>query len=99
MTNEEFERWLRNEFNKHPLIARHIPHTLNELVYVLRESHTGTNYDISFKNPNDIGWTCIPCLDAFIPVRTLALTIDNIAYEAEELDGTLYHHLDLEVSV
>ena len=99
MTNEEFEQWLRNEFNKHPILAKHIPHTINELLYVLRESKTGMNYDMSFQNPDRDGWTCIPCLDAFVPVRTLALHIININYEPEEYDGKLYRHLELEVSV
>lgn len=99
MTNEEFEQWLRNEFNRYPLLARHIPHTINELLYVLRESKTGMNYDLSFKNPNGDGWTCIPCLDTFVPVRTLALHIENMFYEEEEYDGVVYPHLELEVTV
>ena len=98
MTNKEFQQWLSDEFDKYPLLARHTPHTINELVYVLR--HNDVDYDMSYKIPGKAnGWSCIPSVkECFIPVRDLGYHIHNITYEAEELDGVMYHHLELEVT-
>ena len=90
-------------FDQHPLIARHTPHTLNELVYVLRRDDV--DYDISFRNPQKKGkaagaWTCIPSVrECFIPVKDLAYHIQSIQYDEEDYEGVMYHHLELEVTV
>lgn len=87
MTNVEFQAKLEAMYEKHPMIARSNPKSLNELMYVLRMDGD-RDYSIS---DNEGG--CIPSVrETFVPTRELAKKVVSIEYEEfeEEYDGENY---------
>lgn len=88
MTNVEFQAKLEVMYEKHPMIARSNPKSLNELMYVLR-MEGDRDYSIS---DNEGG--CIPSVrETFVPTRTLAKKVVSIEYEEfeEEYEGETYN--------
>jgi hypothetical protein len=87
MTNVEFQAKLEAMYEKHPMIARSNPKSLNELMYVLR-MEGDRDYSIS---DNEGG--CIPSVrETFVPTRKLAKKVVSIEYEEfeEEYEGENY---------
>jgi hypothetical protein len=95
MTAVEFKEKLNEVFQNHLLMKGRNHHTVNELLYVLRYSGTFddlNNVNISVARMND-SWLCIPCLDAFVDVKTLGIWFDDDVMEFDiekfETDGML----------
>ena len=79
MTNAEFQEKLDAMFEKHPMIKRSNPKSLNELMYVLR-MEGDRDYSIS---TND--GSCIPSVrETFVSSRTLAKKVTSIEWEEFE---------------
>lgn len=83
MTNKEFQIQLEEMYKKFPLIYKHEPKTLNELVYVLRMS--SEDYQLNtFDESEPCKWGCIPGVqETFIPVRDLAKTVVSVEFDEE----------------
>lgn len=89
MTNVEFQAKLDAMYEKHPMIARSNPKSLNELMYVLR-MEGDRDYSIS---DNEGG--CIPSVrETFVPTRKLAKKVVSIEYEEfeDEYEGKTYQY-------
>lgn len=85
MTRAEFFGKLNKMFDKHPMIAKSNPKTLNELIYVLR-MEGDRDYAIS---TND--GSCIPSVrETFVPVKALAKKVLSVDWheETDEEFGT-----------
>ena len=86
MNNMEFQMKLKEMYGKYSLIAKRQQKTLNELVYVLRQ--TGINYQLTITRddvPN--GCVCIPgIIDTFIPVKDLAMKVVSVEFDEETYD-------------
>lgn len=99
MNSLDFTVWLDKQWDKHPMLKRSNPKTLNELAYVLRMSEY--DFSLSFIDPNadqPFAWTAIPSVkECFIPTRDLALHVTGVAYTEEEYEGQIYRCLDVEV--
>lgn len=92
MTNLEFQTHLSSLFAQNPLM-RHTPHTLNELVFLLRREPD--EYSLSWNN-RDGGWSCVPSAkECFIPVRDLAKHIKSVEYSEETYDDEVYRNLEV----
>lgn len=79
MTNAEFQIKLEKMFEKHPMLKRSNPKSLNELMYVLR-MEGDRDYSIS---TND--GSCIPSVrETFVSSRTLAKKVVSIEWEEFE---------------
>ena len=82
MTNVEFQKKLNKMFEKHPILAKSNPKSLNELMYVLRVEGR-KDYQIITNTG-----MCIPSVKtAFVPTSWLAKKVVHIEYEEEEFDG------------
>lgn len=80
MTRGEFFNKLNEMFDKHPMIAKSNPKTLNELMYVLRMEG-----DIDYAISTNDG-SCIPSVrETFVPTKTLAKKVTSIDWH-EEID-------------
>lgn len=81
MTNNEFNLWLDKEFEKHPMLAKSNPKSINELIHVLRMSE----YDFCINtNDGNGSFVCIPSVkEAFVPVKILAHKIASMEYDEE----------------
>ena len=95
MTNVEFKKLLKNVFNAHILMKDRDYHTVNELLHVLRydsglDCLQGVNISVV---KTDGGCMCIPCLDAFVNVKTLGIWFedDSVEFDSDEFedDGKL----------
>lgn len=91
MTNVEFKNLLREVFEDHMLMKDRKYHTVNEMLHVLR-------YDEKLKCLNGVNISvvkaddrcvCIPCLDAFVDIKTLGVWFDDnsIEFETDEFDN------------
>lgn len=90
MTNVEFKKLLRNVFNAHSLMKDRDCHTVNELLHVLRYDDNlnclqGVNISVV---KADGGCVCIPCLDAFVNVKTLGIWFedDSVEFDFDEFE-------------
>ena len=90
MTNIEFKTILAETFNGHMFMKDRDYHTVNELLYVLRHDEKlngleGVNISVMTLNNQCI---CIPCLDAFVDIKTLSVWFDDatIEFEIDEFD-------------
>jgi hypothetical protein len=84
MTNTEFKTKLAEAFKTHIFMKDRDYHTINELLYVL-EHHSGFNkedFNISIKKLEDSWWS-IPCLDAFVDVKTRGVWFNDADVEFE----------------
>ena len=86
MTNKELQMQLEEMYDKYSVIKNRKRKTLNELVYVLRQ--TGINYQLTITRddvPN--GCVCIPgIIDTFIPVKDLAMKVVSVEFDEETYD-------------
>jgi hypothetical protein len=91
MTNVEFQKLLREVFEDHMLMKDRNHHTVNELLHVLR-------YDKKLKCLKGVNISvvkaegrcmCIPCLDAFVDIKTLGVWFDDetIEFESDEFEN------------
>lgn len=85
MTNVEFKKILGEVFDSHALMRGRDCHTVNELLHVLR-------YDDKFRDMErvgvnvikaDGGCMCIPCLEAFVDVKSLGIWFKDTSVEFE----------------
>lgn len=103
MTKTEFRKLLTEVFDSHTLMKSRDYHTVNELMHVLR-------YDDKLKvlgaaNINvirlDGSCLCIPCIEAFVDVKTLGIWFEDIAVDFEivefEDDGKVFKFANIEV--
>ena len=83
MNNVEFQKQLKELYDKYLMSTKREHRTFNELVFALRMS--GENYQISIteeKIPNGCG--CIPGIqDTFIPVKDLAKKVISVEFDEE----------------
>ena len=90
----EFRAKLTEAFNTHMFMKDRSHHTINELLYVLEhdDRFNGEDFNISIAKL-DGGWMSIPCLDAFVDVKTRGIWFDDISveFEVEEFDETKYN--------
>jgi hypothetical protein len=94
MNNVEFKKELAEAFKLHMFMKDREQHTVNELLYVL-ERHSGFNkedFSISIKTL-DKHWWCIPCLDAFVDVKSRGIWFNDadVEFEVEEVEDERYN--------
>ena len=94
MNNVEFKKELAEAFKFHMFMKDREQHTVNELLYVL-ERHSGFNkedFNISIKTL-DNHWWCIPCLDAFVDVKSRGIWFNDaeVEFEVEEVEDERYN--------
>ena len=96
MTNSEFNKLLGEVFEGHCLMRGRDYHTVNELIYMLRYDDKLRELERVSVNviKSDGSCLCIPCLEAFIDVKTLGIWFADISvefeideFEVDSLDG------------
>ena len=94
MTNTEFKTKLTEVFKTHMFTQHRDYHTVNELLYVLEndDRFNGEDFNISIKTLENIWW-CIPCLDAFVDVKTRGVWFNDadVEFEVEECGEEKYN--------
>ena len=94
MTQTEFKTKLTEAFKTHMFMQTRNYHTVNELLYVLEHDSrfNGEDFNISICLIDDKWWS-IPCLDAFVDVRTRGVWFDDIEieFEVEECEEEKYN--------
>ena len=103
MTNVEIRQLIGEVFDGHMFMKDRCHHTVNELLHVLR-------YDEKLKvlpNANitvctlDDQCICIPCLDAFVDIKTLGVWFEDISIETEidefEYEGEMMRYQNITV--
>ena len=91
MTNAEFRKLLTETFDGHMFMKDRDYHTVNELLHVLRYDEKMSvleRVNISVITLEG-GCVCIPCLDAFVDLKTLGVWFDDdsIEFETDEFDN------------
>lgn len=85
MTSTEFKKLLEEVFEGHTLMNGRDYHTVNELLHVLR--YDGRLRDMERVCVNitksDGSCMCIPCLEAFVDVKSLGIWFEDMAVEFE----------------
>lgn len=84
MIQTEFKTKLTEAFKTHLLMKDRDYHTVNELLYVLEHDSrfNGEDFNISICKL-DGGWSCIPCLDAFVDVKGRGIWFNDASVEFE----------------
>ena len=94
MTNTEFKTKLAEAFKTHMFMKDRDYHTVNELLYVLEhDSRFGKeDFNISIKLLDNRWWS-IPCLDAFVDIKTRGVWFNDadVEFEIEECDEEKYN--------
>ena len=94
MTNQEFKTKLTEAFKTHLFMKDRDYHTVNELLYVLeRDSRfNGEDFNISICTLENSWWS-IPCLDAFVDVKTRGIWFNdaNVEFEIEDCGEEKYN--------
>ena len=82
MNSVESKKLLRVTFDGHMFMKDRDYHTINELMYVLEhdDRFKGTDFNISISTLDE-SWCSIPCLDAFVDIKTRGLWFDDDAVE------------------
>ncbi len=85
MTNVEFKKLLEEVFESHTLMKGRDYHTVNELLHVLRYNDKLRDLERVSLNiiKTDGSSMCIPCLEAFVDVKSLGIWFEDIAVELE----------------
>ena len=85
MTNVEFKKLLEEVFESHTLMKGRDYHTVNELLHVLRYDDKLRDMERVCVNITkaDGSCLCIPCLEAFVDVKSLGIWFEDIAVEFE----------------
>ena len=94
MNNTEFKTKLTEAFKAHMFMQDREHHTINELLYVLEhDSRFGKeDFNISICT-QDNSWWSIPCLDAFVDIKTRGIWFDDdcVEFEVEEFGEEKYN--------
>lgn len=94
MTSTEFKTTLTEAFKTHMFMKDRDYHTVNELLYVLEHDSrfNGEDYNISIKTFEN-GWCNVPCLDAFVNVKTRGMWFNDadVEFEIEECGAEKYN--------
>ena len=85
MTNAEFRKLLTETFDGHMFMKDRDYHTVNELLHVLRyDEKLSVLERVNISVITSAGeCVCIPCLDAFVNIKTLGVWFEDIAVELE----------------
>jgi hypothetical protein len=87
MTQAEFKTKLIKAFKTHMFMQDRDYHTVNELLYVLEhDSNFGKeDFNISICT-QDNNWWSIPCLDAFVDIKTRSVWFNDndVEFEIDE---------------
>lgn len=85
MTSVEFKKLLEEVFEGHTLMRGRDYHTVNELLHVLRYNDKLRDLERVCVNIIKADGTlmCIPCLEAFVDVKSLGIWFEDIAVEFE----------------
>ena len=103
MTNVELRKLLTETFDGYMFMKDRDYHTVNELLHVLR-------YDEKLRDLPNVNITvykldnqciCIPCLDAFVDVKTLRVWFEDISVESDvdefEYEGEMKRYQNITV--
>ena len=94
MTSVEFNAKLAKAFKAHMFMSDREHHTVNELLYVLEHdsAFNGEDFNISICTTEDRWWS-IPCLDAFVDIKTRGVWFNDaeVEFEVEEFDEAKYN--------
>lgn len=94
MTQVEFKIKLAEAFKTHMFMKDRDYHTINELLYVLEhDSRFGKeDFNISI-GKIDASWWSIPCLDAFVNIKTRGIWFNDadIEFEVEDCGDEKYN--------
>ena len=94
MTNVEFKKLLAEVFENHTLMKGRDYHTVNELLHVLR--YDDKLRDLERVNvsiiKSDGGCMCIPCLEAFVDIKTLGVWFEDetVEFEIDEFEDNSF---------
>lgn len=88
MTNAEFHVKLNAMFKEHLPISGKVK-TINELIFVLRHDNEVEDYNLNI-NSKSLGFSFGMLKESFFPTRHLALKIQSIEYEEDELGESPY---------
>lgn len=85
MTNAEFRKLLTEVFESHTLMKNRNHHTVNELLHVSRYHDKLRDMERVCVNiiKADGSLMCIPCLEAFVDVKSLGIWFEDMAVEFE----------------
>lgn len=94
MTQNEFKTKLTEAFKTHMFMKNRDFHTVNELLYVLEHNSRfdGEDFNISISTLEN-NWWSIPCMDAFVDIRTRSIWFNDasVEFEIEECDEEKYN--------
>jgi hypothetical protein len=94
MTQTEFKTKLAEVFKTHMFMQDRDYHSVNELLYVLEHDSrfNKENLSISICTLQN-KWWCIPCLDAFVDVKTRGVWFNDadVEFEVEECGEEKYN--------
>lgn len=86
---ENFQEKVKQAFKTHIFMKDRDCHTVNELLYVLEHDirFNKEDFNISIKTIDNRWWS-IPCLDAFVDVKTRGIWFNDneVEFEIEECD-------------
>lgn len=94
MLQNEFKTKLTEAFKTHMFMGDRDHHTVNELLYVLEHDirFGKEDFSISIKTL-DNNWWSIPCLDAFVNVKTRGVWFKDadVEFEIEECEDMKFN--------
>ena len=86
---ENFQEKIKQAFKTHIFMQDRDYHTVNELLYILEHDmrFNKEDFNISIKTIDNRWWS-IPCLDAFVDVKTRGIWFNDneVEFEIEEFD-------------
>ena len=86
---EKFQEKIKQAFKTHIFMQDRDYHTVNELLYILEHDvrFNKEDFNISIKTI-DNNWWSIPCLEAFVDIKTRGIWFNDseIEFEIEEYD-------------
>ena len=94
MTNQDFKTKLTEAFKTHIFMQDRDHHTVNELLYVLEHDSRFGKQDFNISICTlDNSWSSIPCLDAFVNIKTRGIWFNDasVEFEVEEFGNEKYN--------
>ena len=94
MTQAEFKTKLAEAFKTHMFTEGRDYHTVNELLYVLEHDSRFDKEDFNISiGLVDGNWWSIPCIDAFVNIKTRGIWFNdnNVEFEVEEYGEEKYN--------
>lgn len=86
---ENFQEKIKQAFKTHIFMQDRDYHTVNELLYILEHDvrFNKEDFNVSIKTI-DNNWWSIPCLEAFVDIKTRGIWFNDseIEFEVEECD-------------